>query len=674
MNRQRILIGLLTLGLLMALAVGMAVAQGPGPQGEVKPQVAMTTAFTYQGRLTDGDGPANGRYDFQFDLYDAARDGKRVGTETVEDVVVTDGLFTAQLDFGSVFDGRMLWLEIGVRPATESGAYTTLSPRQSLTAAPYAFYSLETARHSHWGEWWTGRGVGLTLSSSDDDGLNATGSTEGGHYGGWFQAYHGVYGEGTGATGQGGIFISENDDGVRVESAGDDGVDVGSAEGDGVHARGGSDADDYGGWFRAYHGVYGEATGVAGTGGTFSSASYHGVRVESAGDDGVHVDSAGTPSTMTPSVLSNGFEVTGASGNGMHVGRADETGVYVATAGFDGLHVDWAGGDGMYVGRAGDPSATEWSPLSNGLEVAGAEDHGVFVGQADSDGVHVLSAGGNGLFVEAADNDGVHVHEAGNPVGGGLPSSDKNGLEVERAEGYGVWVSRAAKGGVHVTEAGSPSVTFSSIESNGFEVDGADGHGLYVGWADKDGVRVHGAIGDGVHVTGAYGRAGYFDGDVEITGSISKGSGSFKIDHPLDPENQYLYHSFVESPDMMNIYNGNVSLDAHGEAWVALPDWLEALNRDFRYQLTPIGGPGPGLYIAEKVQNNRFKIAGGEPGLEVSWQVTGIRHDAYAEANRISVEEEKPADERGTYLHPEAHGQPETSGLAHKEAQARGSE
>ncbi|MGH9844628.1 MAG: hypothetical protein ACREEM_38400 [Blastocatellia bacterium] len=71
-----------------------------------------------------------------------------------------------------------------------------------------------------------------------------------------------------------------------------------------------------------------------------------------------------------------------------------------------------------------------------------------------------------------------------------------------------------------------------------------------------------------------------------MVGTLSKGGGSFKIDHPLDPENKYLYHSFVESPDMMNIYNGVVTLDETGQAEVELPDYFSALNRDFRYQFT----------------------------------------------------------------------------------------
>lgn len=143
--------------------------------------------------------------------------------------------------------------------------------------------------------------------------------------------------------------------------------------------------------------------------------------------------------------------------------------------------------------------------------------------------------------------------------------------------------------------------------------------------------------------------------DLFVTGLIAKGGGSFKIDHPLDPENKYLYHSFVESPDMKNVYDGVVTLDSAGRATVELPDYFEALNRDYRYQLTCVGGFAP-VYVASKVKGNRFVIAGGMAGLEVSWQVTGIRKDAFAEHNRIPNSVDKPAAERGRYLHPESFG------------------
>jgi hypothetical protein len=173
----------------------------------------------------------------------------------------------------------------------------------------------------------------------------------------------------------------------------------------------------------------------------------------------------------------------------------------------------------------------------------------------------------------------------------------------------------------------------------------------------------------GKHSSGNWGylgmstRAGYFSGNVDILGNLSKSGGSFKIDHPLDPENKYLYHSFVESSDMMNIYNGNVILDGNGEASVRMSDWFDALNKDFRYQLTAIGAPGPNLYIAEEITGNSFRIAGGTPGMKVSWQVTGIRNDAWANSHRIPVEEEKDITEQGKYLHPMELGKPENLGL-----------
>ena len=98
------------------------------------------------------------------------------------------------------------------------------------------------------------------------------------------------------------------------------------------------------------------------------------------------------------------------------------------------------------------------------------------------------------------------------------------------------------------------------------------------------------------------------DGNLSVTGTLTKGSGTFKIDHPLDPANKYLSHSFVESPDMMNVYNGNVVTDASGEAVVELPDYFEALNRDPRYQLTVIGSLATALDRARRSSDNRFTI------------------------------------------------------------------
>ena len=167
---------------------------------------------------------------------------------------------------------------------------------------------------------------------------------------------------------------------------------------------------------------------------------------------------------------------------------------------------------------------------------------------------------------------------------------------------------------------------------------------------------------------GGSGIAAYLQGSVTVTGTLSKGGGSFKIDHPLDPANKYLYHSFVESPDMMNVYNGNVTLNGNGEATIELPNWFEALNKDFRYQLTCIGGFAQ-VYIAQEVSGNSFTIAGGSPGMKVSWQVTGIRKDKFAEAHRIPLEEFKEGKERGKYLHAVENGMPESYGIDYEENQ-----
>ncbi len=142
-------------------------------------------------------------------------------------------------------------------------------------------------------------------------------------------------------------------------------------------------------------------------------------------------------------------------------------------------------------------------------------------------------------------------------------------------------------------------------------------------------------------------------GDLKVVGAISKGSGSFLIDHPLDPANKLLYHSFVESPDVKNIYDGVATLDKNGEAMIQLPSYFEALNNNERYLVTPLGQSMPGLYLKRQVFRNRFVIAGGSPNGRISWQVTGIRHDPYILAHPIVPEVWKSANtpvKPGEYL------------------------
>ncbi len=155
-------------------------------------------------------------------------------------------------------------------------------------------------------------------------------------------------------------------------------------------------------------------------------------------------------------------------------------------------------------------------------------------------------------------------------------------------------------------------------------------------------------------------------GTGSIVGTLSKGSGTFVIDHPLDPRNKLLYHSFVESPDVKNMYDGIATLDGSGEVTIELPSYFLALNKDFRYLATPLGAPAPNLYLKREVRKRilgifgapAFTLAGGSPGQNISWQVTGIRHDPFIEANPIEVEVEKGPDalvEKGVYFIPEAY-------------------
>ncbi len=188
---------------------------------------------------------------------------------------------------------------------------------------------------------------------------------------------------------------------------------------------------------------------------------------------------------------------------------------------------------------------------------------------------------------------------------------------------------------------------------------GVRGHAYHSGVA---GASAFGVYGSATFYDGYGAWAGYFDGwttckgTLEVQGTLTKSAGSFRIDHPLDPENKFLQHSFVESPDMKNIYDGVVTTDVNGDATVTMPEWFTALNRDFRYQLTVIGQFAQAI-VSEKLDGNRFSIKTDKPKVEVSWQVTGIRQDAYANAHRIAVEVDKDPKQVGLYIDPAAFGQ-----------------
>lgn len=212
----------------------------------------------------------------------------------------------------------------------------------------------------------------------------------------------------------------------------------------------------------------------------------------------------------------------------------------------------------------------------------------------------------------------------------------------------------------------------------GVGVRGEGGYKGVVGYASANTGEIHGvdgiAAGTGGTKIGLYGYAsggtinwaGYFNGDINVTGTVVKAKDEIKIDHPLDPENKYLTLSSVTSNEMANILNGNVKLDSDGKAIIKLPVWFEPASTDFRYQLTAIGAPGPNLYISKEIRNNSFEIAGGSSGMKVSWMVTAVRNDNYAKSNPIINETDKKTDQKGLYLHPEVYGKSEEAGIEYQ--------
>ncbi len=187
-------------------------------------------------------------------------------------------------------------------------------------------------------------------------------------------------------------------------------------------------------------------------------------------------------------------------------------------------------------------------------------------------------------------------------------------------------------------------------------------------------------IADSENATGVYGRGngsttGNVNGVVGVTSTTNgfgvfsagntgaSGTKSFVIDHPNDPENMYLLHYAIESPEPYLVYRGTAIMDGSGTAVVALPHYFDEMNKDPQYQLTPIGAPAPMLHIAAEVENNEFVIAGGVPGMKVSWTITATRNDLWVQQNPPVVERAKPDSARGKYLSPQLYGQPEEKGI-----------
>jgi hypothetical protein len=283
-------------------------------------------------------------------------------------------------------------------------------------------------------------------------------------------------------------------------------------------------------------------------------------------------------------------------------------------------------------------------------------------------GIGTITPVGTLTIVSSADTELIFLNETGTPTVYGTERIEYGGTtDANRVAMLGTSIRTYADiKGTGVEGAGPQLGIYGFGESNtGTQVTGTEGDsygsGTYsvgvAGFADKATstapTNAYGLY--GYAQNGATNYAAYLDGNVFINGSCAKLGGTFKIDHPLDPANKYLYHSFVESPDMMNVYNGNTTTDATGTAVVTLPDYFEALNKDFRYQLTVIGVFAQAI-VSKEVSANTFEIKTNIPNVKVSWQVTGIRHDVWADAHRVVPEVEKESFNKGKYLTAKEYG------------------
>ena len=272
---------------------------------------------------------------------------------------------------------------------------------------------------------------------------------------------------------------------------------------------------------------------------------------------------------------------------------------------------------------------------------------------------------------------GIGVEGIANGAGasgmlGTSSGANSNGVAGESTGnyGYGIWG--------YATGTGGSGVGGESLGGDGYGVagyaEGADSYAVYGSvYNDTSAIGVYGQAGESTLAANSYGIYGATSGPTSrgcyagyFNGYISKSGSAFLIDHPLDPENKYLLHSCIESPDMKNVYDGVAVAGADGSARVTLPDYFEALNSDFRYQLTALGAPAPNLHVSQEISKGSFVVAGAAAGQRICWQVTGIRQDAFAKHDRLPVECDKPAAHKGLYKHPEAYGLPPEKGVHFK--------
>lgn len=466
----------------------------------------------------------------------------------------------------------------------------------------------------------------------------------------------------------------------RIDSNGFDvagvyGLHAGSGDGFGVFGESLSSPDGIG--------VFGKHTALTGVGsgveGWTNSTAGGGLYPGASGVLGlVNTTTPGANSAGVRGVNtgqgSDGMGVIGLhSGNGVGVyGRASGTAGGAMGGNFSAFGPNSFGvfgnGDGSGVFGRGEP-ATGIGVQGWGVATTGANYGGYFrsfsTGGTGAYGWASAATGTTvGLYGQTESATGYGVFGYAAKTSGGTVGT--YGL-VESTTGVGVvGLAAASTGGTIGVEGVSHSFQGVAVAglatntSNGssfgayFTSRGTAGQGAHCVNTATSGTT-YGVVGESLSPTNGYGVF-----SLGRTGAT--GTKSFRIDHPSDPQNKYLLHYSAEGPEPENIYNGTVTTDSKGVAWVQLPAYFKDINKDPRYQLTVVDDTaGPGFVqvkVARKIQGNRFMIMTSAPNIEVSWEVKAVRNDLWMRKNGAPVEVEKEGLEKGTYQQPELYDQP----------------